>query len=160
MGKRATPEKVENFRRDYQLLRTLFEQKEIAARMGVSSANLSSYQKRRNPGKDFLRKFYSIFEQELTELANKLEEPPQEFKRPDDRDDHIHTLKLNNETLRNGFEGMLENNTRLTDYYDKLSNSQIELMNMLRQAFPLASAPNEEAKSQRQTVETGGDEGE
>ena len=140
MGRKSNKERIQRFQRDVALLRTKYAQNVIAERMGTDSGNLSNYSRgSKNPGEDFLDKFYSVFAAEIPEPANDfsredhgpvftVEEPIQEFKRPDDRDDHIQTLKLNNEDLRIHLTTIIRNNEILVLSNQKLVDAQMTLM--------------------------------
>lgn len=140
MGKKSNQQRVLQFRRDIALLKKRYTQNVIADRMGIDSGNLSSYNRgHKNPGEDFLDKFYSIFAPEILESADNsdtsdqqtfstVNEPPQEFNRPDDRDDHIRTLKLNNEDLRRHLDSIVKSNELLALNYQKLADAQFLLI--------------------------------
>jgi len=114
--------------------------------MGTDSGNLSNYSRgHKNPGEDFLDKFYSIFAAEILESADNfdtsdrqplltVDEPPQEFNRPDDRDDHIRTLKLNNEDLRRYLDSLVKSNEILVINNQKLTDAQLLLIARLNRA--------------------------
>ena len=136
MGRKSNKHRIQQFRRDVALLRKKYAQYVIAERMGTDTGNLSSYSRGpKNPGEDFLDKFYSIFATEIQELAEaypnseqdqhfRLGEPPQEYIRPDDRDDHIRTLKQNNEDLRSYLALVVKNNELLVLTNQKLVEAQ------------------------------------
>jgi transcriptional regulator with XRE-family HTH domain len=136
MSRTVSSPEIERFRRDYGSLREKYAHKEVAERAQISPANLSSYVSgRKNPGKDFLTKFYSAFEQELSELTNKVTEPPVVFNRADDRDDHIQTLKENNKDLRTYLDAMMANNSMLTQNNNELVKIHAELFAMLKRSL-------------------------
>jgi transcriptional regulator with XRE-family HTH domain len=146
MGKKSNQQRVLQFRRDITLLKKRYTQNVIADRVGIDSGNLSSYSRgRKNPGEDFLDKFYSIFAAEILESADifdtsdqqpllTVDEPPQEFNRPDDRDDHIRTLKLNNEDLRRYLDSLVKSNEALVINNQKLTDAQLLLISRLNRA--------------------------
>jgi transcriptional regulator with XRE-family HTH domain len=146
MGKKSNQQRVLQFRRDIALLKKRYTQNVIADRMGTDSGNLSNYSRgHKNPGEDFLDKFYSIFAAEILESADNfdtsdrqplltVDEPPQEFNRPDDRDDHIRTLKLNNEDLRRYLDSLVKSNEILVINNQKLTDAQLLLIARLNRA--------------------------
>ena len=150
MGKKSNKQRIEQFRQDMALLRKRHTQNVIAKRMGTDSGNLSSYSRgHKNPGEDFLDKFYFIFAAEIKELAIGYlisdhepslvtGEEPQEYARPDDRDDHIRTLKLNNEDLRSYLSSVVKSNEILALSNQKLADAQLSLIARL-------DKPNREA---------------
>ena len=56
------------------------------------------------------------------------EDLPQEYVRPDQRDDHIRTLKQNNEDLRNYLALVVKNNELLVLSNQKLAEAQVALI--------------------------------
>jgi len=151
MGRKSNKQRIQQFRRDVVLLRKKYAQYVIAERMGTDSGNLSSYSRGpKNPGEDFLDKFYSIFATEIQELADayanseedqhfKSGEPLQEYNRPDDRDDHIRTLKQNNEDLRGYLSLVVKNNELLVHSNQKLTEAQLSLIARLDRSAREAS---------------------
>jgi transcriptional regulator with XRE-family HTH domain len=140
MGKKSNKQRIAQFRRDVVLLRKRHTQNVMAERMGTDSGNLSNYSRgHKAPGEDFLDKFYSIFAAEIQELAIVYpisdQEPslatgeePQEYARPDDRDDHIRTLKLNNDDLRSYLSSVVKSNEILALSNQKLADAQLSLI--------------------------------
>jgi transcriptional regulator with XRE-family HTH domain len=153
MGKKSNQQRVLQFRRDIALLKKRYTQNVIADRMGIDSGNLSNYGRgHKNPGEDFLDKFYAIFAAEILESADDFDtsnqqpfltvnEPSQEFNRPDDRDDHIRTLKLNNEDLRRYLDSVIKSNEILALNNQKLTEAQLLLIARLNK---VESLPTEE----------------
>lgn len=157
MGKRARPELIEKFRKDIILLKENgIALKDIAEEMKVDEGNLSSYSNGpKKPGEDFLVRFYSIFQARIYNLGgdssnpggppggavpnSSSDQPPnaddsaQAFNRPDDRDDHIQTLKLNNGDLRTYLGTVIKNNEILTLNNQKLVDAQLSLIARLDQ---------------------------
>lgn len=140
MGKKSTKQRIEQFRRDIALLKKKYPQNVIAERMEIDSGNLSNYRRgSKNPGEDFLNKFYSIFATEIQELSisyeipdqnysSSVEELSQEYARSDERDDHIRTLKLNNEDLRSYLSSVVKSNEILALSNQKLADAQLSLL--------------------------------
>jgi|ERR1700744_6189059 len=140
MGKKSNTQRILEFRRDIALLRKKYTQHVIAEKIDTDSGNLSNYIRgAKNPGVDFLDKFYSIFAAEIKELTDDfhlsnpdplaiVEEPPQSYMRPDERDDHIQTLKLNNEDLRNHLGTVIKSNEILVLSNQKLVEAQLSLI--------------------------------
>ena len=65
MGRKpaTTDEEVAKFRRDAERLTKIHLSGKIAEKLGVDPANFSSYiSGSKRPGKDFLKKFYSLAE--------------------------------------------------------------------------------------------------
>jgi hypothetical protein len=147
MGRKSNIQRIQQFRRDIMLLRNKYAQYVIAERMGTDSGNLSSYSRGlKNPGEDFLDKFYSTFASEIQILTEayptfeqdlhfRPEESSQEYIRPDDRDDHIRTLKQNNEDLRNYLGLVVKNNELLVLSNQKLAETQLSLIAHLDRSF-------------------------
>jgi transcriptional regulator with XRE-family HTH domain len=140
MGKKSNKQRIEQFHRDFVLLRKKYALNVVAERMGSDPGNLSNYSRgAKNPGEDFLDKFYSNFATEIRELADSYsssvqdqpyvsEDLPQEYVRPDHRDDHIRTLKQNNEDLRNYLALVIKNNELLVISNQKLVEAQLALI--------------------------------
>jgi hypothetical protein len=140
MGKKSDKQRILQFRRDITILRERYTQHVVAEKMDTDSGNLSNYIRgHKNPGEDFLDKFYSIFAAEIKELAGNfnliyqdplsvVEEPPQAYSRPDDRDDHIKTLKQNNEDLRSHLGTVIKSNEILALSNQKLVEAQLSLI--------------------------------
>jgi transcriptional regulator with XRE-family HTH domain len=140
MGKKSNKQRIEQFHLDVLLLRKKYTQNDIAKRLGTDPGNLSSYSRgHKNPGEDFLDKFYFIFAAEIKKLAIEYpisdQEPslvtgeePQEYARPDHRDDHIRTLKLNNDDLRNYLNSVVKSNEILALSNQKLADAQVSLI--------------------------------
>jgi transcriptional regulator with XRE-family HTH domain len=140
MVKKSNNQRIQQFRRDVRLLRKKYTQYVMAERLGMDSGNLSNYSRGgKNPGEDFLDKFYSIFAAEIRQLADSYnssiqdqpqvsEDLPQEYVRPDQRDDHIRTLKQNNEDLRNYLALVVKNNELLVLSNQKLAEAQVALI--------------------------------
>jgi transcriptional regulator with XRE-family HTH domain len=140
MGKKSTKQRIEQFRLDMGVLLKKYTQNAIAKRMGTDSGNLSSYRRgHKTPGEDFLDKFYFIFAPEIQEilvdypisdqgLLSATGEPPQEYIRPDERDDHIRTLKLNNDDLRSYLTSVVKSNEILALCNQKLADAQVALI--------------------------------
>jgi transcriptional regulator with XRE-family HTH domain len=147
MGKKSNKQRIQQFQRDFGLLRKKHALNMLAERMGTDSGNLSNYSRgAKNPGEDFLDKFYTIFATEIQEMAEayanseqdlhlRSEDPPQEYARPDDRDDHIRTLKLNNEDLRNYLALVVKNNELLVLSNQKLAEAQLSLIARLEKSI-------------------------
>jgi len=147
MGKKSNQQRVLQFRRDIALLKKRYTQNVIADRVGIDSGNLSNYSRgHKNPGEDFLDKFYTIFAPEILESADNFDtsdqqpflivnEPPQEYNRPDDRNDHIRTLKLNNEDLRRYLDSVIKSNEILALSNQKLADAQFSLIARLDKLY-------------------------
>ena len=144
MGKKSNNQRIQQFRRDVRLLRKKYTQNVMAERMGSDPGNFSHYSRgAKNPGEDFLDKFYANFATEIRELAASYnssvheqpyvsEDLPQEYVRPDHRDDHIRTLKQNNEDLRNYLALIVKNNELLVQSNQKLAEAQLTLIAQFR----------------------------
>jgi transcriptional regulator with XRE-family HTH domain len=140
MGKKSNKQRIEQFRLDIALLRKKYTQIVIAKRMGTDSGNLSNYSRgHKTPGEDFLDKFYFIFTAEIQELVIDYPisdrgpslvtgESSQEYARLDERDDHIRTLKLNNDDLRSYLSSVVKSNEILALSNQKLADAQISLI--------------------------------
>jgi transcriptional regulator with XRE-family HTH domain len=147
MGKKSNQQRVLQFRRDITLLKKRYTQNVIADRIGIDSGNLSSYSRgHKNPGEDFLDKFYTIFAPEILESAENsdtsdqqpfltVNEPPHEYNRPDDRNDHIRTLKLTNEDLRRYLDSVVKSNEILALSNQKLADAQFSLIARLDKLY-------------------------
>jgi transcriptional regulator with XRE-family HTH domain len=143
MGKKSTPGRVRQFRRDFALLREKYALNLIAEKIGVNPGNLSNYSRgSKTPGEDFLDRFYSIFAADIQELTKDFslgghgpvfaaEEPTQAYLHRDDRDDHIQTLKLNNEDLRTYLGTIVKSNEILALSYQKLADALIDRLDKL-----------------------------
>jgi hypothetical protein len=140
MAKQATEERLIQFRGDYHLLRRKYKNNQMALVLNVHPSNLSAYGRgTKNPGVEFLDKFYSIYGEELKGMAykhpgsefgqNSIENPatvkylhagerdarndhddPDGDPDHDERADHINTLKKNNDTLLAGITKIIDNN--------------------------------------------------
>jgi transcriptional regulator with XRE-family HTH domain len=146
MAKKSNKQRIQQFQRDFVLLRKKYALNVMAERMGTDPGNLSNYSRgAKNPGEDFLDKFYSIFATEIQGLADTYDtsdqgqhvagDPPQEYIRPDDRDDHIRTLKLNNEDLRSYLGLVVKNNELLVLSNQKLAEAQLSLIARLERSI-------------------------
>jgi transcriptional regulator with XRE-family HTH domain len=66
MAKKAKQERIEQFRKDLATLREKYSNNEIAGKLGINPANLSSYlYGKKNPGEKTINKLYMHFEDEL-----------------------------------------------------------------------------------------------
>ncbi|HXB91251.1 MAG TPA: hypothetical protein VNU72_03135 [Puia sp.] len=140
MAKQATEERLIQFRGDYWLMRRKYKNNQMALVLDVRPSNLSAYGRgKKNPGVEFLEKFYSIYGEELKEMAynypgkefgpHTVENPATvkylrtgergehyntddhaEAQDHDERADHINTLKKNNDTLLAGITKIIDTN--------------------------------------------------
>lgn len=68
MAQKAAPKDIIRFRKDLQRLDNKLKNYEIAARLDIAPSALSSYRTgKKNPGKEIIGKFYSIFDDQLKE---------------------------------------------------------------------------------------------
>ena len=117
MSKRAKPEKLEQFRKDIELLKSTYSNDEIALRLNVNKGNLSSYALgRKNPGEKFLNTFYMNYSNEINDLGDKKQSVQynHESEPTTAQEAAIRYLPLqeHNNTLK-------DNNTHLLGYMDK-----------------------------------------
>jgi len=137
MSAPATEKQLAQFRIDYALLRTRHRNKEMAKVLGIHETNLSACGRgTKNPGAEFLEKFYAVYGKEIEALSYK--HPGNEFGRyrvdepetpvkylhsredqhiyaREDREDHIETLKKNNDALLTGIREIIANNNKVID---------------------------------------------
>lgn len=132
MAKKASKERIKQFRKDLRLLKQKYSNKQIAVRAKIGAANLSSYcTGAKNPGEKTINDFYKEFENEIKNMDYQHpseDDPQQPAENPalikylhanetrkdhsyDDRDDHIQTLKKNNDALLAGITKVIDNNT-------------------------------------------------
>lgn len=132
MAKQATEKQLIQYRGDYQLLRKKYKNNQMALVLNVHPSNLSAYGRgTKNPGVEFLEKFYTIYGEEIRAMAYK--HPGDEFGRHaaedpgatikylhadergqrhdhDDHEDDFNTLKKDKDTLLAGITKMIDNN--------------------------------------------------
>lgn len=151
MAKRASKERILQFREDIRNLRKRYSNLELAQRLNMDAANLSSYYtgSSKNPGVEFLDKFDKTFNNEMEEINNeknrpteispydpeaipppKIDDPAAVYQLYQDREDHMLTLKTqtahlqkNNERLEEDLRIALENDNLHAKNYDKLITS-------------------------------------
>ena len=124
MAKRASRQRLIQFRNDLRLLRQRYSNNEIAARLGIDPANLSSYATgAKNPSEETIDSFYKEYLDEIKNMDYQYppddaeqasaDEGSSKYQRTnsadhqygnardthDHRDDHIQTLKKMNEQL-------------------------------------------------------------
>jgi len=77
MAKRASEQRILQFRKDIRNLRRKYSNLELAQRLDMNDANLSSYYtgRSKNPGADFLDKFYKTFNKDMEEINNEENKP-------------------------------------------------------------------------------------
>jgi hypothetical protein len=70
MAKQATEDQLIQYRGDYHLLRRKFKNNQMALVLNVHPSNLSAYGRgTKNPGVEFLEKFYYIYGEEIKGMA-------------------------------------------------------------------------------------------
>ena len=141
MGRKAEKERINRFRKDVELLKKKYDNMKMAELLGMDPGNLSSYYtgKRKNPGEDFLDKFYTVFGEDLKQLRAEYpidesgsataEEPMGRYL--NERDAHFQTLKLDNEAFRVNLFKVVANNETLVQTNQKLVDSQLWLLDEL-----------------------------
>ena len=156
MAKRASEQRILQFREDIRNLRKRYSNGELAQRLNMDPANLSSYYSGRskNPGADFLEKFYKTLKNEMEEIKNeqnsprenppydpkplpswKTEDPATIYQLYHDREDHMSTLKMqtshlqkSNDRLEEDLRIALENDNLHAKNYEKLISNNDRLI--------------------------------
>lgn len=165
MAKRAKKEQIERFRRDFAALRENNSNDDLAKKLNVDPTNLSSYSTGgKNPGLDFINKFYMTFENEIPKSdENKLpksdeneihksenkfqrtedngpapeaEDPSQGYRTRRAQEDLIHTLKFNNEHLWTNFDKIVDTNQTLADSNKLMAESNLILAKNIDRTTP------------------------
>ncbi|MBS1605166.1 MAG: hypothetical protein JST42_21055 [Bacteroidetes bacterium] len=154
MTKSASDERIRLFQEDLALLRKMYKNWQIAKALEIDPTNLSSYRSgKKPPGNAFLDKFYKTFGTEIEEMKKK--EPYKTVKEedpanddavtgepavirhivPDDKDDHIVTLKKQSSHLQKNYERIeedlriaLENDNLHAKNYDRLIRTNEKLV--------------------------------
>jgi len=111
MSKKASEKQLNRFRRDAAILRRKYSNDEMAKKLDVNPANFSSYcSGAKNPGEDFLNKFYMVYADELTS-------PPYESDAAGDQSSTTGEASLrylsgdNKEDRRTNFDKIVETNS-------------------------------------------------
>jgi hypothetical protein len=143
MAKRASPERIERFRRDLERLKEKYSNDEIAQKLGIHPGNLSSNGSGgKNPGEDFLNRFYEVFGDEIKQLGffserseddqlhSKVDETQFVYSRKGARE-LIDVLKSNNEFLRAKFDKIVESNQSLAESTKSMSQTNLILAELL-----------------------------
>jgi len=147
MAKQATPERIKKFRRDLERLKEKYNNNDIAKKLDFDSGNLSSYgsedeDSNKNPGEDFLNKFYAVFGEEIKQLGyfserseddeqhSKIDETQFTYKRKGARE-LIDVLKSDNEFLRTRFDDIVKSNQGLVESTKNMSQTNLILAELL-----------------------------
>jgi hypothetical protein len=168
MAKSTKKKRLELFRLDFSLLRTRYSNGEIAEKLDVDPTNLSAYYTGgKTPGEGFLKKFFLIFAEEIKEIkesgyqsepesfstgesSSSSEESTYGYMHTDKQADHIHTLKINNQDLRDKMGQVIESNQTLARSTEilalnnqKLVEAHISILDRLKR--PANNDPNGQA---------------
>jgi len=154
MIKSASEERLAQFREDLYVLDQEYQNNYIAKKLGIHPTNLSSYRSaKKEPGNAFLEKFYETFGEEIKEMKKKrpykaeeealsadqesaMNEPAVVRNMASDerdnnvnalKDDHINSLKTNNEYLRQQMSEVIKTNQLQSQSIENLSQSYLSI---------------------------------
>ncbi|HVU59184.1 MAG TPA: hypothetical protein VHD83_29180 [Puia sp.] len=143
MAKQASAERIEKFRKDLERLKEKYSNEEIAQKLGVDPTNLSSNGSgSKNPGEDFLNRFYEVFGEEIKQFGyfserseddkqySKVKDTQFAYSRKNARE-LIDVLKSNNEFLRGDFSNIVKSNQDLAESNKNMSQTNLILVEML-----------------------------
>ena len=149
MSKRAKQEKLEKFRADLQLLKKIYPNAEIAQKLGVDPANLSSYGTgSKKPGEAFLNTFYMNFSKEINEQNDNQQSPSV----PYDHESELRTLQeaaikcLRANELHEHKLTLKDNNTHLLGYVNKaleITKSLVDVQKQMAESSHILIKSNE-----------------
>jgi transcriptional regulator with XRE-family HTH domain len=153
----TTDEEVAKFRRDAERLTKTHLSGKIAEKLGVGSANFSSYVNgSKRPGKNMLKKFYNL--QEMQNTEDNTQDTGDNKKRPDYepggpspaaeeaqlkfmhldfddtrelREELFNTLKTTNANYWHGFNEIIKTNQKLAGTHDVMARTNETLVNEL-----------------------------
>ena len=149
MAKRAKQEKLKKFREDLQLVKKIYPNLEIAQKLNVDPANLSSYGTgSKNPGETFLNTFYMNFSDEINEQNDK----QQAASVPYDLESELKTVQeaaikyLPNNELQEHKTTLKENNTHLLGYVNRaldITQTMVDVQKQMAESSHILIKSNE-----------------
>jgi hypothetical protein len=149
MSKKASQENLKKFREDLQLVKKIYPNVEIAQKLNIDPANLSSFSTgSKNPGESFLNTFYMNFSTEINEQNDK----QQAASVPYDHESELKAVQeaaikyLPNNELQEHKTTLKENNTHLFGYVNRaldITQSMVAVQKQMAESSHILIKSNE-----------------